>query len=378
MTTSKLSPISKSDFFGLEEVAWLFTGAESPLHRGAHAAVNEYLEQRKYGPQGRAFNSEIEASCREKFAQLLSGNAQDIALLSNASEAISTVILALRLQPGENIVLHDLEYPSAVLSALALHEFGVEMRVASHRGWQISNEELLELVDENTRLVITSHVSYVSGTRFDYKSLYEKLRNTKALLMLDATQSLGVVPVEMQHADFVISSTYKWLLGLHGAGVLALNPQRTKNLVPILTGWRSVENVFSPRRFEAVERYDDARRFELGFPSFATIAALNFSLGVLLKCGIENIENHVLYLGEKLIGGLQELGLQVMTPSEPHQRAGNIAFSFERGEELAAQLGEAGVLCWGGDGRLRCSIHGFNDQADIERALTEIKKALLK
>jgi selenocysteine lyase/cysteine desulfurase len=372
------TPLAKSDFFGLEETAWLFTGAEAPLHKGVHAAVNEYLENRKYGPQGRVFNGGIEAGCREKFAQLLNAQNQDIALLSNASEAIFAIISALRLQPGENIVLHDLEYPSAVLSTLALQEFGVEMRIAPHHNWQVDNDELLALVDKKTRLVVSSHVSYISGTRFDYRSLYEKLRSTNTLLMLDATQSLGVVPVEIQHADFVVSSTYKWLLGLHGAGVLAINPQRTKSLVPFATGWRSVENVFSPRRFEAIERYTDARRFELGYPAFATIAALNFSLGVLLECGIENIENHVLELGEKMISGLQKLDLQVMTPSAPEQRAGNIAFVCERGAELAARLCEAGVLCWGGDGRLRLSIHGFNNEADIERALREIEKKTTK
>lgn len=370
------TPISKNDFFGLEQVAWLFTGAEAPLHKGVRAAVNEYLEQRVRGPQGRVFNAQIEASCREKFARLLGGSAHDIALLSNASEAISSIVLALRLQPGENIVLHDLEYPSAVLSALSLQESGVEMRVAPHRNWQVSNDQLLSLVDEKTRLVVTSHVSYVSGTRFDYKTLYEKLRATNALLILDATQSLGVVPVEMEYSDFVISSTYKWLLGLHGAGVLALNPQRTQNLAPIATGWRSVENVFSPRRFELVERYTDARRFELGYPAYTTVAALNFSLGVLQSAGIENIEIHVLALGEKLIAGLRKLDLQVMTPHEKNQRAGNIAFVCERGEEVARQLQSAGVLCWGGDGRLRFSIHGFNDESDIERALSVLGKII--
>jgi selenocysteine lyase/cysteine desulfurase len=370
------TPLAKNDFFGLDETTWLFTGAESPLHKGVHAAVNEYLQQRTRGPQGRVFNAQIEESCREKFAQLLGGNVHDIALLSNASEAISTIILALRLQPGENIVLHDLEYPSAVLSALSLQETGVEMRMAKHHNWSIPNHELLSLVDDRTRLVITSHVSYVSGTRFDYKALYEKLRGTNALLMLDATQSLGVVPVELGGADFVVSSTYKWLLGLHGAGVLAINPRRTQSLAPLATGWRSVENVFSPRRFELVERHADARRFELGYPSFATVAALNFSLGVLQTAGIENIERHVLALGKKLIAGLRKLDLQVMTPDEKNQRAGNIAFVCERGEDVARQLENAGILCWGGDGRLRCSIHGFNDETDIERALNEIEKAL--
>ena len=65
-----------------------------------------------------------------------------------------------------------------------------------------------------------------------------------------------------------------------------------------------------------------------------------------------------------------------MTPRDPQQRAGNIAFVCERGEEVAQQLADAGVLCWGGDGRLRFSIHGFNDEGDIERALIALEKIL--
>lgn len=373
-----MTPLLKQDFFGLEDQTWLFTGAESPLHHGVRAAVDEYLDHRTLGPKGREFNARLEASCRERFARLMGGETKDIALLSNASEAIASVLAALRLQPGDNIVLNTLEFPSAVLAGLALKESGVEIRLVEHRNWQVDEQELLSHVDAKTRILITSHVSYLSGARMDYKSLYAHLKNTSTLFLLDVTQSLGVVPVDMKHADFTVCSSYKWLLGMHGLGILGVNPERTSDLASFTTGWRSVEDLFSPRRFEAIERYHDARRFEIGFPAFNTVAALNFSTGLLLDTGIERIEEHVLALGGKLLQALKDRGWSVMTPEAPSQRAGNIAVVCENGEQVSQQLLEKKVLTWGGDGRLRFSIHGFNDESDIERALSVLDEVAPK
>ncbi len=363
-----MPPLQKKDFLGLDNIAWLYTGAESPVHKAVRTAVDEYMDERTRGPFGRAFNAKREEECREKFARLLSVKAEQIALLSNASEAISSVLLSLRLKPGENIVLNTLEYPSAMLAGLSLGEQEVEVRIAPNNNWELEPDDLLRLVDDKTRLVATSHVSYLSGTRLNYVKLYEALHNTPTLLLLDATQSLGVLPVDANHADFTVSSTYKWLLGMHGAGVLAINPKRTGHLIPVTAGWRSVPEMFTPHRFEKVERYHDARRFELGFPSFATIAALNASIPVLLEVGIERIAQHAQSLGTDLLSFLKEKGWQIMTPRQEEKRGASISFVCSRGEELAAALAKKQIYCWGGDGRVRFSIHGFNDESDLEKA----------
>lgn len=367
-----MPPLHKQEFFGLENTTWLYTGAESPVHKSVRAAVDAYMDERTLGPRGRAFNARQEEECREKLARLLSVTAVQIALLSNASEAISSVLLSLRLQPGDNIVLNTLEYPSAMLAGLSLGEQDVEVRIAPHNNWMLEAEDLLRLVDDKTRLVATSHVSYLSGTRLNYKKLYETLRTTPTLLLLDATQSLGVLPVDANFADFTVSSTYKWLLGMHGAGVLAVNPQRTRHLNPPSAGWRSVPDLFSPQRFEKVERYGDARRFELGFPSFATIAALNASVEIILETGIQNIAEYSQSLGTDLLCRLEESGWEVMTPRDEKKRGASISFVCPQGEKLAAALAEKSILCWGGDGRARFSIHGFNDEDDINRAVSTL------
>lgn len=368
------SPLAKADFLGLDQHTWLYTGAESPPHRGVKAAVENYLEGRQHGPDGRERNADIEEKCKSNLAALLNAAPAQIALLSNASEAISHLALAFDWKAGDNVIINTLEFPSGALPWLALKAQGVEIRVVEHRNYDFSVEDILAQVDENTRLVMTSHVSYLSGARLDHQTLYQELQRTDALLLLDSTQALGVVTVDATQADFVVSSTYKWLLAMHGAGVLCVNPARTRELTTRFVGWRSVREMFAPNRFENFERHEDARQWELGYPAYATLYALEFSSGLLRETGIERIENHVLQLGDQLIASLDKLGVALLTPRARARRAGNIAFVCARGEELADRLRERGIFLWGGDGRARASIHGFNDAGDIELLLQELRQ----
>ena len=183
-----------------------------------------------------------------------------------------------------------------------------------------------------------------------------------------------MVEVDAGHADFVVSSTYKWLLAMHGGGVLCVNPARTRQLSARFIGWRSVREMFAPDRFEKFERHADARQFELGYPSYATIYALEFSSGLLNQTGVERIEAHVTDLGDRLLAGLDALGVAALTPRARAKRAGNIAWKCREGENLADALRDEQIYLWGGDGRARASIHGFNDEGDIEILLDALKR----
>jgi selenocysteine lyase/cysteine desulfurase len=368
------SLIPKASFHGLESCTWLYSGAETPPHRGSAQALEAYIRNRELGPIGRSKNTEIEESLRSNLARLLNARAKDIALVSNASEAITMMIQALRLKAGDNIVIHSLEFPSGVFPALLLQEHGVEVRLVHHREWQVSVDDLLEQVDDRTRLVVSSHVSFVSGARLDYQSLYARLRPTNAILLLDATQSLGAIPVDLEYADVIVCSSYKWLMSVHGLGILAINPARLGDLLPVSAGWRGVKELFHEERYTAFDFYDDARKFELGFPNYPAIYTMNFSTGLLLNTGIDEVESHILKLGGYLLERLTESGYELMTPREPKLRAGNISFACEQGDQVAARLQEEGIYVWGGDGRIRASVHVFNNSNDIDRFITVLQQ----
>jgi selenocysteine lyase/cysteine desulfurase len=80
----------------------------------------------------------------------------------------------------------------------------------------------------------------------------------------------------------------------------------------------------------------------------------------------------VLALGGILRAGLVKLGLPVLTPEAPEERAGNIVFATDRCMDVERALRAAGVLVWAGDGRVRLSVHAYNDEADVARALAAL------
>lgn len=368
------SLINKDSFVGLDTYTWLYTGAESPIHQGNIEAVNNYLQSRSKGPGGREKNDFIEQLCKQNIAELVQSKEENVAFLSNSSEIISMIAHSLQLEAGDNVVINELEFPSGVLPWLSLQEIGVEVRVVPHTQWQVKVDDILQQVDENTRLVMTSHVSYLSGARMDNKQLYQALKQTNALLLTDVTQSLGVVPVDIKDTDFLVCSSYKWLLSTHGLGILVLNPTRIQHINPSSIGWRSVADAFNGHRFERYELYDDARKFNLGFPSYPTIYSLQFTTSLLLDVGITNIEKHVLQLGEALLPQLKGLDLELLTPLDPNHRAGNIAFKCSNGERVAEELRKENVFVWGGDGRVRVSLHLFNDSRDITTFIQKLSK----
>ncbi len=359
--------IDKSKFIGLDQCVWLYNGAEVPPLEGSLEQIVAYVQNRGKGLEGRKRNSEVELACKANVAQLLNGQPEYIAFMSNSSEAISSIAQSIPFDKGDNVVINTLEFPSGVLPWLRLKERGLEVRIVNHINGEVSVEDILAEVDARTRVVITSHVSYLTGARLDYKRLYEHLKNSDTLLLLDATQSLGVVPVDMNYADFVVCSSYKWLLAVHGASILAVNPVRTQHVVPQAAGWRSVTDMFGSDRFASFDYHADARRFELGYPSYPTLYAMQYSTALLLKTGIDRIEQHVLALGRLLIAQLKQAGYEVMTPEDESRRAGNISFKCADGEQVANMLSDKGVYVWGGDGRVRASIHLFNERSDIER-----------
>lgn len=351
------------------KVAWMYTGAEGPPLACQDSALRDYVRNRALGPQGRWEHSQREERLRGCIAEYVGLGRECIGLLGNASEAINSIVRSLGLEPGDNVVLNDLEYPSVVQPWLLLKERGVEVRIAHHVGWRVSEQSIEALVDERTKVIATSHVSYMSGWRHDLGAISAIADRVGAFVLVDATQSLGVVPVPGDAVDALVASSYKWLLGGHGVGILAWNRRRRPFPALRAVGWRTVADIFTPDRFESFSAHDDARRFEVGYPSFPSIYGLLASMEWLSGFSARQVESHVIALTDRLIRGLREREVPVMTPDDAEHRAGNVAFLCARGEEIAKALAARDILTWAGDGRLRLSVHLFNGEMDVDRAL---------
>jgi len=236
-------------------------------------------------------------------------------------------------------------------------------------------DQIRAAADGRTRAIAVSHVSYLTGAKLDLAALREIADSVGARLVVDASHALGVVEVQGELCDVVVSCSYKWMLGTHGVGVFFVNGRRWPDLKAPWTGWHSIDLQEDWRQRATARAKSSIERFEIGNYPFIASYVLQNGVSHLLAAGIPAIQRHAGELGGVLISGLQSLSLPVLTPTDPKARGGNVAFATDRSEALEAFLRERGVLTWSGDGRLRLSVHGYNDEGDIARAIDALRGA---
>ncbi len=360
--------IAKSEFIGIEQAAHLAAGGEAPMLASHVSAVSRFMFDKGVGMPGRERMFDVVRDVRSGLGKLLGVAPQDIALMLNAGAGLHAAASGFDWRPGDNVVVARSEFPSLIHVWQALHGSPVEVR-------QVGNdivptvEDYASAVDSRTRAIAVSHVSYLTGARQDLAALRALADKHGARLIVDASHALGVVPVPGELCDVVVSCSYKWLLATHGIGVFYVNSRRWPELAPEAVGWHSVIEEPDWRQRDGYRLKADGQRFEQGNIAFASAYVLNNALARLLQLDAGDVEAHSIELGTILMNGLSRLGLVVTTPASPAARAGNVSFMTPRSEEIEAALRARGILVWGGDGRIRISVHAYNDENDVARAL---------
>ena len=374
--------VPRSDFVGLEGVTHLAAGGEAPWLAAHTEALSLLARDQSGGMPGRADKDATVERARELAARLLGVDSADVALLSSTTEGVNVLALALDWQPGDTVVVEAIEFPSLVFPWAKLREQGVEIRIvrpSDGSQWNYTLDDLAAAVDSRTRLLATSQVSYLTGRRHDLAQLRDIADRAGALLLVDATHGAGVVPVEAGLADVVVSSCYKWLLGTQGIALFYHDPQRLGGLEPPIVGWHSRMDALSLEQPDVWTAPAHAGRFEAANVSYLSAYLLDSALAYLSRFPAAQLAAHSVQLTGLVLAGFARLGLEVTTPNQPEQRAGNATCVVPAGVDsgaLAARLAEEGVLVWGGDGRLRVSCHLYNDEADVERLLAVLPAAL--
>ncbi|MGH7320380.1 MAG: aminotransferase class V-fold PLP-dependent enzyme [Candidatus Rokuibacteriota bacterium] len=363
--------IPREEFVGIEHVAHLAAGGETPVLRSHLGVAAQFLMDKGSGMPGRERYAAATERAKTGLAELLGGQPDEIALLAHASEGLFVASQGLDWRPGDNVVVERVEFPSVLYTWQNLRPRGVEVRGVG-AGPVPSLEEVARAVDRRTRVIAVSHVSYLTGARHDLAALRKIADAVGARLVVDASHALGVVSVPGELCDVVVSCCYKWLLGVHGVGVFYVNSRRWPELDPPWVGWHSVAREEDWRRRDGYRLKPSAERFEAGNLSFVGVYLLDNALQTLLRVGIARIEPYVLHLGGTLWRGLQQLGLPLVTPEADAARAGNIVFIAEHPVEIERWLREAGVISWAADGRVRLSVHAYNDETDVSRALAAL------
>lgn len=363
------------DHFSLPSgLAYLDSAAEGIPPLAVQAALAAYLRAKCMGTGGRVLLFQEQKLLESLIASLLDTEAENIVTLANTSVALNLLAQNINWQPGDEVLICDLEFPSNVLPWLQLKSRGVRLVVVPSVSGVVELEDWLACISPRTRIISVSQVSYKSGTQFSYlEQLAGHAHAAGAIFCVDATQALGRVPVSVRGVDFLVASSYKWTLGIHGLGIVYVAPTLRDLLRSGTAGWYSVTEVFHPDRFGSFTSKPSAGQLQAGMPNFPAIFALRAGIDYLVAIGIERIDQTLSPLVSRLRVGLSDCGMHLLTPLDPRFASGIVSFAHDQPELLAAKLAAQGVMVWGGDGRIRISVHLYNHLDDIERCLDGIR-----
>lgn len=317
---------------------------------------------------------QVEQALRVKLQQLINAAGVDeIALLKNTSEALSVVAWGLDWRAGDQVVITNQEFPSNRIVWESLRSLGVEVIEADIRQRDHAEAAVIGCIGPRTRLVSVSSVQYSSGLALDLVSIGNACRAHAAAFCVDAIQSLGAVPFDVQacQADFVMADGHKWMLGPEGLALFYCRRDWLPRLTLRQYGWHMVEAMGDYDRHDW-QAADSARRFECGSPNMLGIHALEASLGLLLETGLETVHKNISSNISFLIDNLISIGAVILSETQQARRAGIVTFARPGSDTQALyeHLQQHGVICALRGGGIRFSPHYYTPVAVMERALS--------
>ena len=314
----------------------------------------------------------VKEQARELLARLLGARTEQVAFVRNTSDGLSTVANGLAWQAGDNIVTFGREFPSNIYPWLRVRDaFGVEVRMCEERDGRVDLNELESLIDNYTRLVAISHVQFASGFRADLERLGRAARQHDALLVVDAIQSLGVLPVDVEAEliDVAAGAGHKWLLTPEGVGYLYLSDRARERIQPTLVGWVSVPTPEDYANFEQGWNRG-ALAWETGTGPTALIHGLKASLELLHRHGPAHIANYLEGLTDHLCDRIQTKWYDVVSSREPGEKS-QIVCIRHRGDisamSLYAHLKRQNIITAPRGDRLRIAPHLYNTRDEIDQ-----------
>jgi len=312
-----------------------------PKAPGTVEAMAHFLQEEAGNPGrgghrlARAASARMQAT-RQSLARLLGvSRPERIIFTLNTTDALNLALKGL-LRPGDHVVTSRLEHNSVIRPLHVLAASGVEVTKVPCLATDIVDVEgVAQALRRPTRLVAITHASNVTGTIQPIAELSRLAHETGALLLVDAAQTVGVLPVQADELGFDLLAFpgHKGLLGPTGTGGLYVAPG--VDLTPIREGGTGVASETEAQPSEL------PHRLESGTPNTVGLVGLGAALDYLEERGLDTIREHESQLTGALQEGLREVpGLTLYTPENASQQTAVVSFTL-RGwtpAEVAAAL----------------------------------------
>ena len=302
----------------------------------------------------------------DQIGRLIGAPPGSVSMHQNVTIAEAVVISCFGFDGSRRrIVYEDGNFPS--VRYLYQAQRGADILVAA------DDEGVIEAIDERTLLVPVTNVLFKTGAIQDVEAIVAAAHEHGALVVLDAYQSAGTVPLDVTAlgVDFAVGGSVKWLCGGPGAAWLYVRPELAATLEPALTGWQAHARPFA---FEPEQDYaEGAARFLTGTPNVPALYAATAGYNVIEEVGVARIRERSQEQTAQLVELLDDAGFPAGGPHEPERRGGTVVVQVPGSKRVNRQLAERGVICdWRPDVGLRLGPHFFNTDDELRFAVEQI------
>ncbi len=363
----------RSLFPAANNSTYLNSAAVSPIPTTAIEAINVQLNDvAAYGSAHYQDWVDTKDRCRTLIAEMLNVRADQVAFLRNTSDGIASIANGLKWRTSDNIVSFANEFPANFYPWRRIRdEFGVELRLVDEVDGRFETDELIGLIDANTRVVAISAVQYASGFRVDLTRIGRAARAVDALFCVDIIQGFGALPFDLpaQFVDAACGASHKWLCAPEGCGMIYLSDRARERVQPTLVGWISVETPW-----DFVDREQQFKPTVLAWESGTGCSSLFYGLEQCLKLlretGAAKIESHLTDLTDNLCDSLAGKDYEIISSRTPGEKSAIVCIKHRGGlhpNQIAAQLESEKIIVSPRGDRLRIAPHFYNNLGDIER-----------
>ncbi len=370
----------RNEFPILERTTYLINNSLGAMPRGVYDNLKTYADI--WSRRGvRAWSEgwwEFIGEVGNILADIINAPKNSVSMHQNVTIAEAVILSCFDFRGKRNkIVYSAMNFPSVMYLYQSHEPAGARIEiVGSEDGMTVFTEKIVDAIDENTLLVPISHVLFKSAYLQQVEPIIEKAHDCGAYVVLDAYQSVGAVPVDVQqlNIDFVVGGSIKWLCGGPGAAYLYVRPDLSEKLQPRLTGWMAHADPFA---FEKQMRFTKNGGFKFlnGTPHLPALYAVKAGYEIIRDVGVENIRKRSLNLTERIICRANEYGFQVNSPLEPEHRGGTVVVQMENSQRISEELLKRDFLIdWRPDAGIRISPHFFNTEEEVDAIMAEIHK----
>ena len=351
----------------LAETTYLINHSLGAMPAAAEDRLREYT--RRWNTRGvRAWEEgwwEMSLTVGDQIARLIGAPPGSVSMHQNVTLAEAVVASCFGFDgPRRRIVYEEGNFPSVRYLYQAQERRGADILVAA------DDEGVVDAIDERTLLVPVTHVLYKTGAIQDVEAIVARAHEAGALVVLDAYQSVGTVPLDVTAlgVDFAVGGSVKWLCGGPGAAWLYVRPDLASALEPAITGWQAHARPFA---FEPEQDYaEGAARFLTGTPNVPALYAATAGYDVVEEVGVERIRERSVAQTALLVELLDEAGFPVGSPRDPARRGGTVCVQAPDSKRVNRELADRGVICdWRPDVGLRLGPHFYNTDDELRFAV---------